>query len=55
VAEQEIRVALLRLGKILDTQLEIILPQAIVQITAAEEKMKQVEAGDQADFPGIYF
>jgi len=26
-----------------------------VQITAAEEKMKQVESGDQADFPGIYF
>jgi len=55
VAYEEIRVALLRLGNILHTDFEIVLPQAVMQIAAAEEKMKQVESGDQADFPGIYF
>ena len=55
MAQQEIGIAFLRLRQVLDADLQIVLPQAIVQIAATEKKMKQVESGDQADFLGIYF
>jgi hypothetical protein len=42
MAEQKVRIAFLGLRQILDTDFEIILPQAVMQIAGAEKKMKQV-------------